>query len=314
MFAASLRAGCQLTRRARTLVPCPLRHINPGSQHNTHIARVSLSQFVADEVVELDSSDSDDDSHRHVVEVPEYANFSVPDELIAQVPANPRNSARLLVVERETGQVAHGYNFSDLPKLLQGNYTTVVNNAVVRNCKFTFETKTDSDTETNAEPAVYILSDRTSDNLALTSNADLEGVFAVSADSKILSSLSKSSSVRLTQSGDHEIELRLVSRVSTETALVHMKLLSTRTPGPTDGPKALGAALQEIAQVPFPPYIRSDQHSNTDEAPTFQTIFAKGQPQSCALPAAGFHFTEQELQAFRDLQVCFFFSDSSTYL
>lgn len=56
--------------------------------------------------------------------------YDVPAELIAQTPATPRDSSRLMVVRRETGSISH-HVFRDLPGLLDDSYALVVNNSRV---------------------------------------------------------------------------------------------------------------------------------------------------------------------------------------
>ena len=56
--------------------------------------------------------------------------FDLPPELIAQEPADPRDSSRLLHLCKETGKVSH-HVFRDLPKLLSDDVVLVVNNSKV---------------------------------------------------------------------------------------------------------------------------------------------------------------------------------------
>jgi S-adenosylmethionine:tRNA ribosyltransferase-isomerase len=56
--------------------------------------------------------------------------YELPRELIAQVPVEPRDSARLMVVERHTGEVTHR-RVLDLPDLLQAGDLVVVNDTRV---------------------------------------------------------------------------------------------------------------------------------------------------------------------------------------
>jgi S-adenosylmethionine:tRNA ribosyltransferase-isomerase len=56
--------------------------------------------------------------------------YDVPAELIAQTPATPRDSARLMVVNRATGTISH-HVFRDLPDILDDAYALVVNNSRV---------------------------------------------------------------------------------------------------------------------------------------------------------------------------------------
>lgn len=64
--------------------------------------------------------------------------YDLPDELIAQEPAEPRDHARLLVYNRATRQITddHFYNILDY---LPGDTTLVVNNSEVEKCRLLFE-------------------------------------------------------------------------------------------------------------------------------------------------------------------------------
>lgn len=65
-------------------------------------------------------------------------NFELPKELIAQEPAHPRDSARLLVYSRATKKITDAV-FRDLPNYLAENTTLVVNNSKVENCRWLFD-------------------------------------------------------------------------------------------------------------------------------------------------------------------------------
>src|SRR5713226_126030 len=56
--------------------------------------------------------------------------YDLPPELIAQKPADPRDSSRLLVYERATGEVRHR-RFSELPGELTRGELVVVNDSRV---------------------------------------------------------------------------------------------------------------------------------------------------------------------------------------
>ncbi len=64
--------------------------------------------------------------------------FGLPKQLIAQEPASPRDSARLLVYERESKKIKDTV-FSELPKFLPKNSTVVLNNSKVENCRWLFD-------------------------------------------------------------------------------------------------------------------------------------------------------------------------------
>ena len=56
--------------------------------------------------------------------------YDLPQELIAQHPAEPRDSCRLLCVDRTSGNLQHKY-FFELPELLRKGDLLVVNNSRV---------------------------------------------------------------------------------------------------------------------------------------------------------------------------------------
>lgn len=60
--------------------------------------------------------------------------FDYPEELIATQPAEPRDSSRLLAVDRNTGSRRHGH-FRDLPEFLQPGDCLVINETKVIACR-----------------------------------------------------------------------------------------------------------------------------------------------------------------------------------
>lgn len=63
--------------------------------------------------------------------------FVLPDKLIAQTPAHPRNQAKLLVYDRATKKITDDY-FYNLEKYLPANTTLAVNNSKVEKCRMRF--------------------------------------------------------------------------------------------------------------------------------------------------------------------------------
>lgn len=63
--------------------------------------------------------------------------FKLPEHLIAQVPARPRDQARLLVYNRKTKQITDDY-FYNLDKYLPEKSTLVLNNSKVEKCRLRF--------------------------------------------------------------------------------------------------------------------------------------------------------------------------------
>lgn len=64
--------------------------------------------------------------------------YDLPEELIAQEPAQPRDHARLLIYHRSTGQIIDDY-FYNLLDHLPGDTTLVANNSKVEKCRLLFD-------------------------------------------------------------------------------------------------------------------------------------------------------------------------------
>jgi S-adenosylmethionine:tRNA ribosyltransferase-isomerase len=64
--------------------------------------------------------------------------FELPQHLIAQTPAVPRDSARLLVYDRRTKKITDAV-FRDVPLYLHLETTLVLNNSKVEECRYLFE-------------------------------------------------------------------------------------------------------------------------------------------------------------------------------
>ncbi len=64
--------------------------------------------------------------------------YHLPEELIAQSPAHPRDHAKLLVYNRETGEIIDDV-FYNLGKYLPKQTKLVVNNSKVENCRLMFD-------------------------------------------------------------------------------------------------------------------------------------------------------------------------------
>ncbi|WP_103664223.1 tRNA preQ1(34) S-adenosylmethionine ribosyltransferase-isomerase QueA [Gracilimonas amylolytica] len=64
--------------------------------------------------------------------------FDLPEKLIAQSPANPRDHARLLVYDRETGKITDDH-FYNIGNYLPDHTNLVVNNSKVEKCRLLFD-------------------------------------------------------------------------------------------------------------------------------------------------------------------------------
>eukprot|EP00750_Incisomonas_marina_P008386 INCI15456.1.p1 GENE.INCI15456.1~~INCI15456.1.p1 ORF type:complete len:421 (+),score=68.86 INCI15456.1:289-1551(+) len=213
---------------------------------------------------------------------PYFADFEVPERLIAQVPVDPPDMSRLMVIRREEGIIEHNWNFRDLPQLLDGSYTAVVNNAKVDNCKLLV------DVPGGGREIIYVLGDGATPQFAgLVNNTALEGVYVISGD--CLDRLPEGEALVVAEADGRHIEVEIVHRATSGTAVA---LFSKES----DSDESLQAAVQAVAQVPLPPYIASLEGEKR-----YQTVFAEASG-SVAAPTASLHFTEKVLEELRELE------------
>ncbi len=192
--------------------------------------------------------------------------YFLPEQRIAQTPAEPRDASRLLVLDRNRpdGQLEHR-TFSDLIEYLRAGDLMVFNRSRVIPARlYGIEAKSGARVEVllvrRQEPGIWQALGRPGRRLRVGTRvtvATRDG--SGSAQIEILASL--------------ENGLRLV-RVSDE------------------------SALDALGELPLPPYIKE-----TPEDPDrYQTVYADD-PGSVAAPTAGLHFTESLLHRIRSQSV-----------
>lgn len=204
--------------------------------------------------------------------------FELPESLIAQTPAVPRDSSRLLVVDRASGKISHRV-FTDLPEYLDAKDLLVANNTRVMKARLLgsrlLETgelggKVEFLMLEELEPLVW------------------EGMFHASAK--------------------HKPGLKFMIETPDGQGL-----RGTLVRGASDSPSGTVVARFDrdpiesgAGLLPLPPYIQRaklSQHPRASQAPKdshdYQTIYAKKQAGSAAAPTAGLHFTPQVMDALK---------------
>lgn len=187
--------------------------------------------------------------------------YELPEDLIAQQPAEPRDAARLLVVDRETGRLEHR-RFRDLPRYLTAGDVLVLNDTRVIPARL-FGLKE----PTGGRVEVLLLERREPD----VWEALVRPGRRVPAGSR----------VAFGQGG-----LRAVVLDRTEAG---GRLLRFEPAGELD------RRLGELGQMPLPPYIRAP----LSDPERYQTVYAR-QEGSAAAPTAGLHFTPALLRQVAD--------------
>ena len=190
--------------------------------------------------------------------------FDLPEELIAQDPLEDRASSRLLVLDKNSGEVKHKH-FRDVLKYLKKGDCLVLNDTKVIPARL-FGTKVGTD----AKIEVLLLkrkSDNVWETLVKPGKKMREGAEVIFGDG-----LLKGTVVGIVDEGNRLIQFEY------------------------DG--IFEEILDQLGQMPLPPYIT---HQLQDKN-RYQTVYAKHDG-SAAAPTAGLHFTKELLEEIESMGV-----------
>jgi len=190
--------------------------------------------------------------------------YDLPEELIAQDPLEDRSSSRLMVLDRQTGDVEHRH-FTDILEYLHLGDCLVINNTKVIPARL-FGVKED----TQAKIEVLLLKRKENDiweTLVKPGKKAKPGTKLVFGDGLLTAEV-----VDVVEEGNRLIQFHY------------------------DG--IFEEILDQLGQMPLPPYIT---HQLKDKN-RYQTVYAKYDG-SAAAPTAGLHFTKELLQKVKDMGV-----------
>ena len=184
--------------------------------------------------------------------------YHLPESSIAQTPAEPRDSSRLLILHRKSGEVEHRI-FRDVSLYLQPNDLFILNQTRVIPARI-FAHK-----ETGGRVELLLLRRRDT----LTWEA-LVGGKGLRVGKKVL--------VDIDENESKTIEAEIVEILDGSERLIKFS-------------EPVERFFSKIGNVPLPPYI----HEKLNDPERYQTVYAK-EPGSAAAPTAGLHFTPQLLE------------------
>ncbi len=188
--------------------------------------------------------------------------YHLPAELIAQAPARQRDRSRLLVVDRDSGQLEHSV-FADLGKYLPEDSLLVLN-------------------DTRVIPArILAVKAKSGGKLEiLLIHRDVSGnhpdIWEVLIKGKVRPGA-------LIQAGDN-LSAEVIDKLDNGHFLVKFSYKGNWE-----------EVLQSVGHVPLPPYIKG---ARPDDSQRYQTVYARN-PGAIAAPTAGLHFTPQLLEQLR---------------
>lgn len=190
--------------------------------------------------------------------------YYLPEELIAQDPLEDRSGSRLMVLDKETGEVEHKH-FTDILDYLHPGDCLVINNTRVIPARL-FGVKED----TRAKIEVLLLKRRENDiweTLVKPGKKAKPGTKLVFGDGLLTGEV-----LDVVEEGNRLIQFHYEG--------------------------IFEEILDQLGQMPLPPYIK---HQLKDKD-RYQTVYAKYDG-SAAAPTAGLHFTKELLQKVKDMGV-----------
>lgn len=190
--------------------------------------------------------------------------YYLPEELIAQDPLEDRSGSRLMVLDKETGEVEHKH-FTDILGYLHPGDCLVINNTKVIPARL-FGVKAD----TQAKIEVLLLKRRENDvweTLVKPGKKAKPGTKITFGDGLLTGEV-----IDVVEEGNRLIQFHYEG--------------------------IFEEILDQLGQMPLPPYIK---HQLKDKD-RYQTVYAKYDG-SAAAPTAGLHFTKELLQKVKDMGV-----------
>ena len=189
-------------------------------------------------------------------------NFHLPEELIAQHPLEKRDTSRLMVLDKATGEIEHKH-FYDVLNYLNPGDTLVLNNTRVLPARLIGEKE-----NTGGKIEFLLLKRIEGDKwecLAKPGKRATIGTIFTFGEGKL-----KCKVVDIVEEGNRIIEFIY------------------------DG--IFEQVLDELGEMPLPPYITE----RLEDRERYQTVYSK-EKGSAAAPTAGLHFTDELLKEIKEI-------------
>lgn len=189
--------------------------------------------------------------------------YDLPEELIAQTPIFPRDSSRMMHLNKETGAVTH-HVFHDLPDFLKAGDCLVLNNTRVLPARL-YGTATDT-------------------------GAVVEFVLLKQKDLykwECLAGPGKKAKVGREFLFSDELSAKVVDVLQDGNRIIEFKCNGE-----------FFSVLDKVGQMPLPPYIKE----KLADRERYQTVYSK-ELGSAAAPTAGLHFTPELIEKIKSMGV-----------
>ena len=190
--------------------------------------------------------------------------YDLPEELIAQTPVEPRNSSRLMKIDRKTGDIVHS-RFYNLCDYLKKGDLLVLNDSRVLPARLYGEKKS------TGSFIEFLLLEQKGDKL-------WEIICRPGKKAKVGTEFSFGNGILTAKVIEVKDDGNRIVKFSCEGNFY--------------------AVLDEIGQMPLPPYITE----KLEDKERYQTVYSK-ELGSAAAPTAGLHFTKEQLEEIRSIGV-----------
>ena len=194
--------------------------------------------------------------------------YELPEELIAQTPLQKRDTSRLMLLDKRTGQIQHSH-FYNLPDFLKKGDCLVMNDSRVLPARLIGRKKY---TGGHIE-------------LLLLRNIDSHRWECLVKPGKKIKMGTK------LVFGDNELEGTIVDVIEGGNRIVEFKYSGI-----------FMEILEKLGKTPLPPYIKKE----LDDPERYQTVYSK-ELGSAAAPTAGLHFTKELLSRVEEngVKICY---------
>lgn len=190
--------------------------------------------------------------------------YDLPEELIAQTPAEKRDESRLMHLDKRTGEISHGH-FFDIINYLKAGDCLVLNNSRVIPARL-FGMK-----DTGAAIEIVLLRDH--------GNDIWECLTRPGRRTKI--------GAEIFFGENRELKGTVIDEIEGGNRLIKFEYTGIFL-----------EVLDKLGNMPLPPYI----HEKLEDKERYQTVYSK-ESGSAAAPTAGLHFTNELLDKIRSLGV-----------
>jgi S-adenosylmethionine:tRNA ribosyltransferase-isomerase len=207
--------------------------------------------------------------------------YALPPELIAQTPLEPRDSSRLLVVQRSSGALIHRY-FRDIGDYLHPGDLLIANQSRVIPARLLGRRA-----ETGGMVEVLLLAERPDlgydywETLVRPGRRLREGAIIIFGNEARPTRL-QAEVLQRTDAGGRIVRLSVLGQNSAPGSKNPYNILTVRQ------------LIDELGRMPLPPYI----HETLNDPERYQTVYARISG-SAAAPTAGLHFTPHLLDQLR---------------